>query len=216
MSPERQSGQAVVANAARREQQHPTPAYGDRLFPLQADVAEQLPLPSPFIKLQAEAAQLLGVGQLPLVKRDGEKEWVGAGGRVTKSDIARRAHAIEHDGDLLLRIGDAGRELFRKNGIADEGDVMRARFIAEHLYQAGWAIQRGLDLRGYFHWALVDNFEWANGFCPKFGLHSVDPATGVRTPRPSASLYAQIIRAGKLTRDLVDAQPAYGAPTLCE
>jgi beta-glucosidase len=101
-----------------------------------------------------------------------------------------------------------------ENGIADEGDVMRARFIAEHLYQAGWAIQRGVDLRGYFHWALVDNFEWANGFCPHFGLASYDLTTKARTLRQSAQTYASIIQAGSVAKTDVDAMPPYGTPTV--
>jgi beta-glucosidase/6-phospho-beta-glucosidase/beta-galactosidase len=99
-----------------------------------------------------------------------------------------------------------------ENGIADEGDVMRARFIAEHLFQAGWAIQRGVDLRGYFHWALVDNFEWASGFCPHFGLSSYDMTTKARTVRKSAQTYASIIQAGTVKQSDIDAMPAYGAP----
>jgi beta-glucosidase/6-phospho-beta-glucosidase/beta-galactosidase len=102
-----------------------------------------------------------------------------------------------------------------ENGIADHADVLRPRFLAEHLFQLGLAVQRGADVRGYFHWSLVDNFEWANGFCPKFGLHSVDPTTGARTPRGSATLYTSIIEAGKLTRAQVDAQPAYVDPVYC-
>ena len=103
-----------------------------------------------------------------------------------------------------------------ENGVADRADVMRSRFLAEHLWQMGLAIGRGDRIVGYFHWSFVDNFEWANGFCPKFGLHAVDGTTGARTARPSASLYAQILRAGRLPRSLVDAQPPYGAPTPCE
>jgi beta-glucosidase/6-phospho-beta-glucosidase/beta-galactosidase len=101
-----------------------------------------------------------------------------------------------------------------ENGIADEGDVMRARFIAEHLYQAGWAIQRGLDLRGYFHWALVDNFEWANGFCPHFGLSSYDMTTKARTVRASAQTYASIIQTGTVKQADIDAMPPYGTPAV--
>jgi len=101
-----------------------------------------------------------------------------------------------------------------ENGIADAGDVNRARFIAEHLYQAGWAIQRGVDLRGYFHWALVDNFEWANGFCPHFGLASYDPTTKARTARASARTYASIIQAGAVKQSDIDAMPPYATPTV--
>ena len=68
------------------------------------------------------------------------------------------------------------------------------RFLAEHLYEIGWAIQRGADVRGYFHWSLIDNFEWAEGFEARFGLVKLDYLDGFRrTPRPSAALYSRII-----------------------
>jgi beta-glucosidase/6-phospho-beta-glucosidase/beta-galactosidase len=103
-----------------------------------------------------------------------------------------------------------------ENGVADSKDVMRGRFIAEHLLQLGAANLRGDNVLGYFHWSLLDNFEWANGFCPKFGLHSVDPTTAARTPRASASLYSSIIHAGMVTQAQIDALPPYGAPTICQ
>jgi beta-glucosidase len=102
-----------------------------------------------------------------------------------------------------------------ENGVADRNDVMRGRFIAEHLLELGAANLRGDDVLGYFHWSLLDNFEWNSGFCPKFGLHAVDPATATRTPRASASLYSSIILAGKVTQAQIDALPAYGTPTYC-
>jgi beta-glucosidase len=49
-------------------------------------------------------------------------------------------------------------------------------------------------VRGYFHWSLLDNFEWAEGYEPRFGLVAVDYATGERRPRPSSALYARIAR----------------------
>ncbi len=101
-----------------------------------------------------------------------------------------------------------------ENGIADAGDVNRARFIAEHLFQAGWAIQRGVDLRGYFHWALVDNFEWANGFCPHFGLASYDVTTKARTVRPSAQTLESIIAASQVTEAQIATLPSYATPTV--
>lgn len=105
--------------------------------------------------------------------------------------------------------------IITENGVADGKDVMRARFIAEHLYQLGWAKQRGVDVRGYMHWALIDNFEWASGYCPKFGLASFDPATGQRTLRKSADTYKSIIAANGVKKADVDALPPYGSPTMC-
>jgi beta-galactosidase len=102
-----------------------------------------------------------------------------------------------------------------ENGIADHADANRSRFVAEHLYQLGWAIQRGADIRGYMHWALMDNFEWVSGFCPKFGFSSVDPSTSARTARPSAAFYKQIIQAGKVSLTDIAALPPYASPTPC-
>jgi beta-glucosidase len=57
---------------------------------------------------------------------------------------------------------------------------------------------------GYYHWTLVDNFEWAEGWSLRFGLIDLDPETQVRTPRRSASLYADIIRANAITPRIID------------
>jgi beta-glucosidase/6-phospho-beta-glucosidase/beta-galactosidase len=119
-------------------------------------------------------------------------------------------------GAVLDEAASYGLPIFvTENGIADRNDVMRGRFLAEHLLELGAANLRGDDIKGYFHWSLLDNFEWNSGYCPHFGLHSVDPATAQRVPRASASLYSSIIRAGKVTQAQIDAMPPYGAPTLC-
>jgi beta-glucosidase len=102
-----------------------------------------------------------------------------------------------------------------ENGVADRNDVMRGRFIAEHMLEVGAANLRGDNVLGYFHWSLLDNFEWANGFCPKFGLHSVDHVTAARTKRASADVFTSIIQSGQVTQAQIDAMPPYGAPTPC-
>jgi beta-glucosidase len=85
-----------------------------------------------------------------------------------------------------------------ENGIADENDSMRAKFIIDHLKYVHQAISEGVNVRGYFHWSFMDNFEWAWGWGPKFGLYAVDRATQTRTPRPSAAVYAEICKNNKL------------------
>jgi beta-glucosidase len=102
-----------------------------------------------------------------------------------------------------------------ENGIADAADANRARFLLEHLYQLGWAMQRGDKVLGYFHWALVDNFEWANGYCPHFGLFGYDKTTGARSPKGSTATYQSIIAKGRITTDDVAAAPAYSPPNEC-
>jgi hypothetical protein len=54
-------------------------------------------------------------------------------------------------------------------------------------------LAEGIDLRGYFHWTLADNFEWNEGWHLRFGLYELDPATQMRKPRPSAQVYKRLI-----------------------
>ncbi len=85
-----------------------------------------------------------------------------------------------------------------ENGIADANDEKREKFIKDHLYWVAKAMQEGVDVRGYFYWSLLDNFEWDSGFWPRFGLVEVDHKTMERKIRPSAYEYAKIIKNNKL------------------
>jgi beta-glucosidase/6-phospho-beta-glucosidase/beta-galactosidase len=83
-------------------------------------------------------------------------------------------------------------------GIADAADRLRPRFLVEHLARVRRAIAAGIPVRGVFHWSLVDNFEWASGYTPKFGLYSYDRRTLRRSARPSARLFARIARGNRI------------------
>ncbi|MDG2497472.1 MAG: GH1 family beta-glucosidase [Aquiluna sp.] len=72
-------------------------------------------------------------------------------------------------------------------------DTRRIKFINEHLKAVHQAIEQGVDVRGYMHWSLFDNFEWAEGYRQRFGLVHVDFETQVRLPRESSWHYARII-----------------------
>lgn len=85
-----------------------------------------------------------------------------------------------------------------ENGLADAEDRQRGRFILDHLSWVHRAISEGADVRGYLHWSLIDNFEWAFGYKPRFGLCEVDYTTFERRPRPSAKLFRRIARAGRI------------------
>ena len=88
-----------------------------------------------------------------------------------------------------------------ENGIADAHDANRAEFIRSHLRAIETAQKQGADVRGYLHWALIDNFEWAEGFVPRFGLIAIDYATQKRTIRPSAYVYKAIIEQVKQAKN---------------
>jgi beta-glucosidase len=92
-----------------------------------------------------------------------------------------------------------------ENGLPDADDDQRPRFLLTHLAQVQQAIREGADVRGYYHWAFTDNFEWAEGWDLRFGLVALDEKTQIRTPRPSAELYAQIIEANAITPGMVQA-----------
>jgi beta-glucosidase len=80
-----------------------------------------------------------------------------------------------------------------ENGIADKYDSKRSAFIKDHLTWVHKAISEGVDVRGYFYWSLMDNFEWEKGFWPRFGLVKVDYKNQRRTIRKSAFDYRDII-----------------------
>jgi beta-glucosidase len=78
------------------------------------------------------------------------------------------------------------------NGAID--DPLRVSYYREHLRAALEARARGVDLRGYFAWSLLDNFEWSLGYAKRFGIVHVDFATQQRTPKASARFYADVVR----------------------
>ena len=85
-----------------------------------------------------------------------------------------------------------------ENGICTDDDAQRQRFIQTHLRELVRAIQDGVDVRGYFYWSLLDNFEWIHGYAPRFGIVAVDPVSQRRHPRDSARFYSEIARKNSL------------------
>lgn len=81
-----------------------------------------------------------------------------------------------------------------ENGVADQGDEYRQWWITQTLAGMQRALDSGVDIQGYLHWSLLDNFEWAHGKWPRFGLAAVDYETGNRTLRPSAIWFGRVIK----------------------
>jgi len=96
--------------------------------------------------------------------------------------------------DVLKKLWDRYRLpiYVTENGVADAVDTLRPHFIVSHLYQIHRAKSEGVDVRGYFHWNLIDNLEWAQGYRMRFGLVHVDFETKKRYLRPSALLFREI------------------------
>jgi beta-glucosidase len=85
-----------------------------------------------------------------------------------------------------------------ESGVATDNDARRVEYIQRSLEGTLRAIASGIDVRGYIHWSLLDNFEWIFGYRPKFGLVSVDRTTQQRTVKPSAHFLGEIARHNRM------------------
>lgn len=90
-----------------------------------------------------------------------------------------------------------------ENGTPDAKDRFRARYIYDHLYQVKLLIDDGVDVRGYYHWSFIDNFEWAEGLEPRFGLVAVNYKNQKRTVRKSGAFYADICKHKGVTEAMI-------------
>lgn len=90
-----------------------------------------------------------------------------------------------------------------ENGMVDEQDRLRPKFILDHLTALHHAISEGAPVKGYFHWSLLDNFEWVEGTSARFGLVHVDFTTQKRTVKQSGQLYAEICKANAITPEIL-------------
>jgi beta-glucosidase len=93
--------------------------------------------------------------------------------------------------------------LVTENGIEDAVDRIRPRYLAQHVHAMWRAVNFNWPVKGYFHWSLVDNFEWERGWTQRFGLWALDLETQQRAKRPSADLYAAICKENGLTSEMV-------------
>jgi beta-glucosidase len=92
--------------------------------------------------------------------------------------------------------GTSADDKLNDKGLVDDGD--RIMYLRNYLGQFRRAAVEGYPLKGYFLWSLMDNFEWADGYGLRFGLHHVDYATQKRTPKLSAQWYKELIRRNAL------------------
>ena len=83
--------------------------------------------------------------------------------------------------------------IITENGIADAEDDRRELYIKRYIYAMSKAIKDGFDIKGYFYWSLMDNFEWAFGYDMKFGLYFVDYNTQERLLREGSKVFIKII-----------------------
>lgn len=96
---------------------------------------------------------------------------------------------------LLIGASQAGFPLVvTENGIADGTDAMRGPFLTAHAREIEIVESRGVPIHGYFHWSLLDNYEWLDGYGPRFGLYEVDRSTMRRAARDSVAIFRDLGR----------------------
>lgn len=90
-----------------------------------------------------------------------------------------------------------------ENGIPDQTDSKRAKFIYDHMVEVNRLIDHGVDVRRYYHWSLLDNMEWNDGYGPRFGLVEVNYDTLERRIRKSGHFYGEICKEKKITEEMI-------------
>jgi beta-glucosidase len=107
-------------------------------------------------------------------------------------------HALEATIRRAAEVSNGVPMYVTENGIGTTDDAQRVRYVTEALQGVRACLDDGLDVRGYFYWSLMDNFEWALGYMPTFGLVAVDRATQARTVKPSGRWLGEIARTNTL------------------
>jgi beta-glucosidase len=106
--------------------------------------------------------------------------------------------------EILMDLSDYKKPIYiTENGIASTNDDRRVRYLLSYLQEIYHAISSGVDVRGYLHWSLMDNFEWADGFEPRFGLVEIEYKKQKRIVRPSAFVYREIIQSNSIPHHLL-------------
>ncbi|XP_059280824.1 beta-glucosidase-like SFR2, chloroplastic [Lycium ferocissimum] len=138
----------------------------------------------------------------------GQEVICGAGLKLVETDeYSESGRGVYPDGlfRVLLQFNERYKHLdlpfiITENGVSDGTDLIRQPYLLEHLLATYAAMIEGVRVLGYLFWTISDNWEWADGYGPKFGLVAVDRANNLaRIPRPSYSLFSKVVESGKIT-----------------
>jgi len=94
--------------------------------------------------------------------------------------------------------------IITENGVDDAQDDFRRRYTIQHLHQLWRIISHNAPVKGYFHWSLVDNFEWERGWSQRFGLWGLNLENQARIRRPSVDMYAEICKTNSISAEVVE------------
>ncbi|WOH13090.1 hypothetical protein DCAR_0832599 [Daucus carota subsp. sativus] len=140
----------------------------------------------------------------------GQEVIAGAGLKLVETDeYSESGRGVYPDGlfRMLMHFHERYKHLnlpfiITENGVADETDLIRRPYMLEHLLALYAAMLKGVRVLGYLFWTISDNWEWADGYGPKFGLVAVDRLNDLaRIPRPSYHLFTKVATSGIVTRE---------------
>jgi beta-glucosidase/6-phospho-beta-glucosidase/beta-galactosidase len=127
-----------------------------------------------------------------------------------KEEYSEAGRAIDPKGLYLIskkikkKFGDLP-QFITENGVADATDFIRPSYLIQHLRVVDKLRSENIKMMGYIYWTITDNMEWADGYCPKFGLVAVDRDNNLnRVIRPSFYLYQKIIREREISVEMQD------------
>lgn len=158
----------------------------------------------PYVDSICEKLDFIGINYY------GQEVISGAGLKLVETDeYSESGRGVYPDGlyRMLLQFNERYKHLnipfiITENGVSDETDLIRRPYLLEHLLAIYAATLMGVRVLGYLFWTISDNWEWADGYGPKFGLVAVDRANGLaRVPRPSYYLFSKVVTTGRITRE---------------
>jgi beta-glucosidase len=131
-------------------------------------------------------------------------DWSDTTREMTETDVTTQMGYEDYPQALGAAVRRAAKTcpgipiLVTESGIATAHDERRVAFIEASLREVSACLTEGIDVRSYIHWSLLDNFEWAFGYAPTFGLVGVDRQTFARQPKPSAAWLGAVARSRAL------------------
>lgn len=175
--------------------------FGDAWPDIPADDLARIQQPLDFVGINYYTRSLVCDAPVAIPPRAGRvivhgRTHTVLGWEVYPEGLAETLVAVrDRYGNLPLYVTENGASFYDPPVVDGNGlsDPLRVAYHRDHLWAAQRAIDAGVDLRGYFAWSLLDNFEWAHGFAVRFGLVHVDYATQKRTPKESARFYSKVI-----------------------
>lgn len=158
----------------------------------------------PFVDSICDKLDFIGINYY------GQEVVSGSGLKLVETDeYSESGRGVYPDGlyRILLQFHERYKHLkipfiITENGVSDETDLIRRPYLLEHLLAVYAAMIMGVPVMGYLFWTISDNWEWADGYGPKFGLVAVDRADNLaRIPRPSYHLFSKVVTSGRISRE---------------